>query len=208
MTSLSAVAAALMCTLGSSPTPVLGVDAAAPLLAWVKSLGGLDVRAVPIAHDRARVELQSGDCVLLLAHRTASICEDGIALGDTLGCWRGEGCPSDKVRAHALASAGELVLPWRVPAGDHMADGGVRADAGRKALMAARQRAQERLDVMDRDGARKALLPMLGRGDLGPADLVSVLPVLVRVGAGREAMEVTRQPGWTVLPVGLRVLVH
>lgn len=208
MTLLTPVTMALLSVLGSAPSPVLGADAAPVLLPWVKALKGVEAASVPIDKDRARVELKGGACQLLLTHRSVASCDAPLEIGDTVGCWEGEGCPTERVRTRALAAAGPLVLPWRVPAGDHMAAGGAGADAARKALVAARTKAQERLDVMDPDGARAAVLPLLERSGLGPADLLSVLPMLTRVGAGREAFAVTKRPDWTSMSVRLRVLVH
>ena len=89
-----------------------------------------------------------------------------------------------------------------------MAAGGQGADEARAALIAARNKAEERLDVMDRDGARAALLPLLDSEVLGPHDLLSVIPVLVYAGAGREAFELVRRDDWAKLPVALRALSH
>jgi hypothetical protein len=198
-----------MVTTASPPAAVLGADAAPKMLRWAKALSGLDISAVPIERDTARVQLKGGGCELVLSHRDATSCEaPPVALGETAGCWTGEGCPSARVQRRALAAAGPLELPWRIPAGDHMATGGAGADAARVALIAARKKAAERLDVMDRDGARAALLPLLESEDLGPWDLLGVLPVLGYAGAGREAVDLNKRPDWVTLPVGLRALTH
>jgi hypothetical protein len=196
----------MLVAMASPPAAVLGADAAPMMLRWAKALSGLDITAVPIERDTARVQLKGGGCELVLSYRdTAPCASPAVGLGETTACWTGDACPSPRVQRRALASAGPLELPWRIPSGDHMAAG---ADAARSALIAGRKKAAERLDVMDRDGARAALLPLLKSDDLGPLDLLGVIPVLGYVGAGREAFDLVRGPGWATLPVGLRALTH
>ena len=198
---------AIVIALSAPVTPVLGVDAAPKLLSWVKSLKGLDVSSVPIEKDRAKVKL-SERCELLVTHPRSKTCEPAIELGGARGCWQGDRCPSEARRKRALTAAGPLTLPWRIPAGDHMASGESGADAARQALIAARKKAAERLDVMDRAGAKAALLPLLRKDDLGAQDLLSVMPVLVFSGGGEQAFEFVQRPEWSSPPLGERVHVR
>ncbi len=193
--------APLLLTLVVAAPPVLGAEAAPILLRWAKRLEGLEVSSVPIARDRARVEL-GATCALILTHEGAATCPLPVELGTTTGCWEGTGCPREVVRTKALTAAGALALPWKVPPGDQA------GDAARQILIAARRVAQERLDVMDPEGAREALLPLLSHADLEPADLVSVLPVLARVGGGAEAWRALDTELAPALVPGLDILLR
>lgn len=187
----------------ASAAPILGVESEAVVGPWAKRLRGLRIQETRISAHRVEVRMASG-CVLVLHHPESSGCADAASVGNALACWTGPSCPSTKVRARALKSAGSLELPWKHRAAEPSADPIIYAatQGPRDALVRARVFAKERLDVLDLQGARAHLLPLLEMTRLRPVDLLSVLPALAHLGEGARALAVTKTSPWSSLDPG------
>lgn len=166
---------------GAAPTAlashVLGPEAEGPVMRWVGRLAGLAVDGVDIK--AGHVDVRAGGCTLALRHPSVAACEGAVAAGGVVVCPTGEACPD----AASIATAGELKLPWRAGTDD-----GGDGDPAKAALRDARVLAQRRFALMDIEGVRTALLPLLDRRDIAADTLADVLVVLASSGAAPQVL--------------------
>ncbi|MDP6942992.1 MAG: hypothetical protein QF464_02485, partial [Myxococcota bacterium] len=121
-------------------------------------------------------------CALVLTHPDANACPDAVRVGAARACWVGSSCPSVRVRARALSSAGPLALPWR------QATASTSDLRGR--LLEVRDEVQQHLARRDLDSALRALHGVIGSRAIRPIEWISLAPLLAASGARAEAWSI------------------
>lgn len=182
----------------------LGADARPAVAKWAAALDGLKVTESLVERSRAVVQLGPG-CRILLAHSSGTDCAGlHMDVGNTRACLDGTSCPEWPAFQAALGAAGPLFLPWRPAAPEATAAGAAppvpaAATAVPSTVAEALVIARQRLILGDRAGAQRLLTSWIdGTRPDKPTELMSLLPVLAHVGAGRAAAGVLGREGWTV----------